>query len=149
MRYNSRGVFNAAYGGDERTFNYASIEMIETFHKYAQQMSFQNMDVLQYMDTIPANEKCVVYLDPPYHAIGEVDNVMYKAGLFDDEKRKKMAEKCRSLADSGTPCIVSDHMTSFTKECYQHANVIHTITVPRNLNRKAVKNAVEIIAVYH
>ena len=139
-RYNNKGEFNVPFGQFKKI--YFPRKEMENFHKKSKdtkKVIFKCMDfeeVLTYavQDT---TTKSVVYADPPYVPLeAQTSNFSkYAKGGFPVQKHEQLATMIKELAKKGTPVLLSNHHTDFTKELYEGENVsFETFEVRRSIS---------------
>lgn len=145
-RYNLSGGYNVPFGRYKKPY-FPKAELL-FFHQKSQNTEFLQADFKQtFLHTKPGD---IIYCDPPYVPLSKTSQfTAYTRQKFGDAEQIALADLAIKTAKNGTPVIISNHDTPFTRELY-HAATITSFPVRRNISckgsqRRAVR---ELIAVF-
>lgn len=135
IRFNAKGVFNAAYGKYKRAWNEDPSCYRDTFTGW----SFTNAGYQETLAQVLPTD--FVYIDPPY------DNTFskYSKGGFDWEDQLDLAERAAALE---CPVVISNNGTPRIRRLYQRLGFrLKTVSVRRSISCDGNRDdALEIIA---
>lgn len=132
-RVNKQGKFNAPMG-DYKNPNITQEDTIQ-----ACSTALQNTDIkyADYADIQPQKGD-FMYLDPPYHPVGEQSFTSYTEQGFGDIDQVKLRDYVVSLHKKGVKVMLSNSDTPFIHEIYKNKFFHkHIVTAPRFVNCKA------------
>jgi DNA adenine methylase len=145
-RYNSKGGFNVPFG--RYTKPQFPLAEVLNFHEKSQAAEFVLSDFRRTLSQVSGS--AVVYCDPPYAPIDESSNCSdYTKEGFGPQDQKDLAAAALTLQSQGTPVVISNHDTAFTRELYEGAK-IEAFDVQRFISSNASnrKKAAEMLAVF-
>lgn len=145
-RYNLSGGYNVPFGRYKKPY-FPQKELL-SFHQKSQSAQFIQADFTQtFLHTRPGD---IIYCDPPYVPLSKTSQfTAYTRQKFGDTEQIALADLAIKAAKNGTPVIISNHDTPFTRELY-HAAKIASFPVRRNISCKGSQRLPvrEIIAVF-
>jgi DNA adenine methylase len=118
-RMNKKGLFNGSFGGKERSFDLSAADIVALGEKLARVAFFEQSYEVTISTWKKGEEKAVWYFDPPY--LGTFDR--YTTGGFGLAEHEKLGALVRELAGAGHVVVVSNSLTTKTKELYAGARV--------------------------
>lgn len=150
-RENKKGEFNTSIGSyektpdmfDEKLLRKLSLKLNEKneygeFKTLILNKSFEELE--KYID-----EKCFVYMDPPYRPITKGGFNNYDKSGFNDEFQEKLAKHCTNLSQKGAKLMLSNsdpknlnENDDFFDELYKDFHINH-VYAHRRINSKANK----------
>lgn len=151
-RYNKSGMFNVPYGKSiSKSFpqkeindfikHFDSKEIVWSHGDFANEKLYENL-----------GEGDVVYFDPPYLPAEEFESnfTSYTKEDFSNIQHQHIVEICKRLSSNGVICLVSNHLTSITKDLYNDAQQLVTIPKQRLISAKKDSRILinEVLAVY-
>ncbi|AKD38745.1 DNA adenine methylase [Pasteurella multocida subsp. multocida OH4807] len=146
-RYNSKNEFNVPFGAYKR--HYFPESELRYFAEKAQKAEFICAD-FQHTFSL-ADDKSVIYCDPPYAPLIQESNFTNYAGNeFSFQHQKQLAELAHKTAtERHIPVVISNHDTKFTREIYQAAK-LKAIKVQRSISYQSERRVkvAELIAVF-
>lgn len=146
-RYNKSGGYNVPFGRYKKPY-FPELEIEHLSHKL-KKTDFIVGDFEQAFDCLEAGD--VVYCDPPYSPINHTSNFTAYSGTgFSDEDQKRLVQCALKARAEGTPVLISNHLTPFTKELYSSADSRKLFSVQRSISQNGKKrNKVkEVLALY-
>lgn len=145
-RYNQKGKFNVPFGSYKKP--YFPEKEIWLFAEKAEKARFHCLSFERFLKKVQTGD--TVYCDPPYVPLSTTAHfTSYAPKDFGLSQQKKLATWAEKLSIQGTPVIISNHDTLFTRNIYQKAQ-LHFFSVRRFISclvnqRKPVQ---ELIAIY-
>ncbi len=146
-RYNKKGGFNVPFGSYKKP--YFPESELEFFAEKAQRATFV---CTGYKETFEqANNRSVVYCDPPYAPLSNTANFTSYAGngfsLDDQAALADIAEKTAKVRS--VPVLISNHDTILTRRLY-HGAQLNVVKVKRTISRNgSSRNKVdELLALF-
>ena len=116
-RENSKGEFNVPFGKHKNPLicDEANLKAVSGMLRLAT-ISAKPFDQIR-EDVQPGD---LVYFDPPYAPISQTsDFTTYAKDGFGSEEHLKLAELATNLADSGVKVVLSNSLTTFTRNLYE------------------------------
>jgi DNA adenine methylase len=150
-RFNKHNKFNVPFG---RHHNIKlPIAPMKAFYVKAKRAKFFLRD---FKDTLSLRRlhrsNAVVYCDPPYVPLSNTANfINYQAKGFDFSNQQILANLAIKLSNKGIPVLISNHLTTVTKQIYAKASELTTFQARRMISCKAdSRNYVtEVLALYN
>lgn len=137
-RVNSSGEFNTPFGRYVNP-NIVNEPTLKAVNKY---LNSNNIEIKSgdYSNILKkANQKCFVYLDPPYHPISESSNFTgYIQGGWNKVDQINLKTVCDELNKKGVKFLLSNSSTAFIKDLYKD----YKITIV-NANRAINSNGAD------
>ncbi|MDP9499830.1 Dam family site-specific DNA-(adenine-N6)-methyltransferase [Bisgaard Taxon 45] len=146
-RYNAKNEFNVPFGTYKR--HYFPENELRYFAKKAQQAEFICADFQQTFSL--ADEKSIIYCDPPYAPLLQDSNfTSYAGNAFSASHQQMLAELARKTAEERhISVVISNHDTPFTRQIYRNAK-IKSLKVQRSISHQSARRikVAELIAVF-
>jgi len=145
-RYNLSGHYNVPFGRYVKPY-FPQAEL-EAFHQKSKKAEFLTADFSKTFTKAKPGD--VIYCDPPYAPLSKTSYfTSYIAKKFGEQEQIKLAELALQTSKQGTPVIISNHDTPFTRELYKAARC-NSFPVQRNISCKGSKrvSVSELIAVF-
>ncbi|MFC0950053.1 Dam family site-specific DNA-(adenine-N6)-methyltransferase [Pasteurella multocida] len=146
-RYNSKNEFNVPFGTYKR--HYFPENELRYFAEKAQNAEFICADFQQTFSL--ADEKSIIYCDPPYAPLIQDSNfTSYAGNEFSSLHQQMLAELARKTAEERQiSVVISNHDTPFTRQIYQNAK-IKALKVQRSISHQSARRikVAELIAVF-
>ncbi len=112
-RLNSKGEFNTSYGKYKKPKIFDE-DNLKAVSKVLQRCEIYNLDFWGLKEYI--NDKCIVYLDPPYKPLSETANfTSYTSQNFTDSNHERLVRFCDYIDSIGGKFILSN---SDQEECH-------------------------------
>ena len=146
-RYNGSGEFNVPFGYNKSVPTLPEQELGTAADKLNRSSLLCSDFTTAFRLATPGD---VIYCDPPYvdqdHAASFRS---YVTGAFGDSQQRELADLARAAAKRGIPVVVSNHLTSYSRELYQGA-AVYEIDVRRSIGagKSTQKSAREGIFVF-
>ncbi len=133
-RYNSKNEFNVPFGTYKR--HYFPENELRYFAEKAQNAEFICADFQQTFSL--ADEKSIIYCDPPYAPLIQDSNfTSYAGNEFSSLHQQMLAELARKTAEERQiSVVISNHDTPFTRQIYQNAK-IKALKVQRSISHQS------------
>jgi len=146
FRLNKRGEFNVPFG-KYKTIYFPEKELGD-FHDKLMGNQVDMYDDYK-LALRRANNRDVIYCDPPYVPLNESGFTNYSGVGFSKEDQEELAELARKACERGATVLISNHDTEFTRQLYEGANIVE-VSVRRSISAKAGgrKEVKEIIAIF-
>lgn len=133
-RVNSQGLFNVPYG---RYKNPAICEepVLRAVHYYLQsdEIKILSGDFTQAIQD--ANERSLIYFDPPYHSPDNTNFTGYQANGFGEDEQTRLRNAYSDLTEKGIKCLLSNSDTKFIRDLYSDNRFkIITVQAKRAIN---------------
>ncbi|MFD1805186.1 Dam family site-specific DNA-(adenine-N6)-methyltransferase [Pasteurella oralis] len=146
-RYNSKNEFNVPFGSYKRHY-FPEVEL-RYFAQKAQNAEFICAD-FQHTFSL-ADEKSIIYCDPPYAPLVQESNfTSYAGNEFSSQHQKTLAELAKRTAEERKiSVVISNHDTAFTRDIYQKAK-LKAVQVQRSISQQPDRRikVSELIAVF-
>ncbi|GJH42219.1 Dam family site-specific DNA-(adenine-N6)-methyltransferase [Pasteurella canis] len=147
-RYNSKNEFNVPFGSYKR--HYFPEAELRYFAQKAQHAEFICAD-FQHTFSL-ADEKSIIYCDPPYAPLIQESNfTSYAGNEFSAQHQKVLADLASYTAEERhISVVISNHDTAFTRDIYQKAK-LKAIQVQRSISQQSNRRikVTELIAVFN
>ncbi|ASU03750.1 putative DNA adenine methylase [Erwinia phage vB_EamM_Joad] len=115
VRYNLKGVFNAAYGKYKSVY-FPEEELLD-FHRHSQNAVFLHQSFEETLAT--ANDNDVVFCDPPYVPLNYTSNFTnYNKEPFNMTHQVELKCRLEELASKGIKVIATNSNNEVVKELY-------------------------------
>lgn len=138
-RVNSKGEFNAPYGKYKNP-DIINANTIHNISKYFNENHIQILcsdykDILKNLD----DNKCFVYLDPPYFPMSKTSAfTSYTKDGFDENKQVELKNMCDELDKKGIRFLQSNSDCEFIRRLYKDYK-IKTVQAKRSINSNGNK----------
>ncbi|PMQ21888.1 DNA adenine methylase [Glutamicibacter arilaitensis] len=134
-RVNKKGQFNVPYG------RYKSPKIVDPEKVFAVANKLKNATITNftYQKTLEmfAAPGDVVFLDPPYFAVGKYSDFnRYNANKFGDSDQEELAELCTKLSESGVHIILTNSNHPRVHQLYRNFE-INVLETRRNISSKS------------
>lgn len=144
-RVNNAGEFNAPFGHYKNP-NIVNEPTLKAVHKF---LNTNNVEIKKgdYSEVLKmADEKCFVYLDPPYHPISENSNFTgYVQGGWNVHNQIDLRKACDELNSKGIKFLLSNSSADFIKEQYEDYK-INIVKANRAINSDGTNRNYKTIA---
>lgn len=118
-RVNNAGEFNSPFGRYKNP-NIVNEPTLKAVSKFLNTNNIEIKSVNYYEVLKQADEKCFVYLDPPYHPVSENSNFTgYIQGGWDMYNQIDLKTACDELNKKGVKFLLSNSSAKFIKELYK------------------------------
>lgn len=122
-RVNNAGEFNSPFGRYKNP-NIVNEPVLRAVNKY---LNSNNLQIVSgdYTNILKeVNNRCFVYLDPPYHPLSESSNFTgYIQGGWGEEDQIKLKKECDILTQNGVKFLLSNSSADFIKQLYSDYNI--------------------------
>lgn len=129
-RYNGSGEFNIPFGHNKSAPTLPEMELWDASVKLKRARLLCGDFTAAFEAAVPGD---AIYCDPPYVDQDHAESFRgYVAGAFGDEQQRQLAELARAAAKRGIPVVISNHLTTYSRELYRGAVVLE-IEVKRSI----------------